>query len=82
MSSRRTPIRKTSPVGPTESEKSYEFKRLSTDSLFTPLEHPGIDQKNDETCFVIKAELWNNTPTMLYEAICALVTKCDSMSAL
>ena len=84
LSQRRntTHSRKTSPTPKEQSESSYEFKRLSTEDLLVTqaLEHEGISQKKEETCFEIKPQLWNNTPSMLYDAICALVTKCDSMT--
>ena len=79
---RNTALSKNTSPKANESASSYEFKRLSTDDLLVTqaLEHEGISQKKEETCFVIKPELWNNTPSMLYDAICTLVTKCDSMS--
>ena len=82
--SKRSPINSSKKTTPefTEEPVKQDLKRLNTNDLYMPIEHEGIDQKKGETVFVIDEKLWNNTPVMLYDAICALVTKVDQMSEL
>ena len=60
------------------SEQDYEYKHMNTDDLFAPIEHTGIEQKPD-TIYNIDPRVWNNTPPMLYNAICTLVENVDAL---